>query len=280
MPRGVQGLGKLQMNTLPASSCFQLSRFPKPDAFVSLVTLSDSPPITWICKLSASATSFDKSPAGLALIMWRTILLLLILWPHSYQLHWPLVLVLRETKQSISIHLLHVTHDYMDHYHVPSRYSFFHAEKSQTTPLFRMKKLFYISDHFYCPSWFSHEVIQLQYTLLCLVLYSYRFFSLLPPTKLLPFELDSISSWNFFLRRCISWLLKFKWDLLYNSSGISQWWLKSYWFLFIPLKSQNYHILWDVTSKCCFVSKFIPELVVWSYYYTRGLYKLHDISNN
>lgn len=38
MPRAVQGLGKLQMNTLSASSCFQLSRLPKPDVFVSLVT--------------------------------------------------------------------------------------------------------------------------------------------------------------------------------------------------------------------------------------------------
>lgn len=78
--------------------------------------------------------------------MWRTILLLLILWPHSYQLHWPLVLVLRETEQSIPIHLLHATHDFMDHYHVPSCYSFFHAEESHTTLLFCVKKLFHISD--------------------------------------------------------------------------------------------------------------------------------------
>ena len=44
MPRDVQELGKLQMNTLPASSCLQFSRLPKPDVFVSLVTLSDSFP--------------------------------------------------------------------------------------------------------------------------------------------------------------------------------------------------------------------------------------------
>lgn len=44
MPRDVQELGKLQKDTLPACNCFQLSRFPKPDVFVPLVTLSDSLP--------------------------------------------------------------------------------------------------------------------------------------------------------------------------------------------------------------------------------------------
>lgn len=44
MPRDVQELGKLQMNPVPAFSFFQLSRFPKADVFVSLVTLSDSLP--------------------------------------------------------------------------------------------------------------------------------------------------------------------------------------------------------------------------------------------
>lgn len=115
----------------------------------------------------------------------------------------------------------------------------------------------------YCPSWFNHGVILLQYILLCLVLYSYCFFFLPPTTKLLTLEWDSIWRWNFLLRTCISWLLKFKWALLYNSSGISQWWLQSQWFLFIPLKPQtttSYETL--QVSKCCFIRKFIPELVV------------------
>lgn len=43
MPEDVQGLGKFQLNT-PASSCFELCRFPKTDVFVIYVNLSDSLP--------------------------------------------------------------------------------------------------------------------------------------------------------------------------------------------------------------------------------------------
>jgi len=118
MPRDVQGLGKLQINTLPVFSWFELSRFPKPDVFLSHYSQWLSPPSTWIGKPSTSATSFDQSPTGLAL-MSRTVLLLLILWPHSYQPHWPLILVLREAEQSLPIHLLHAICDFTNHCHVP-----------------------------------------------------------------------------------------------------------------------------------------------------------------
>lgn len=44
MPKDVQGPGTLQLNAVPASSCFECSRFPKPDVVVFSVNLSDSLP--------------------------------------------------------------------------------------------------------------------------------------------------------------------------------------------------------------------------------------------
>lgn len=185
-----------------------------------------------------------------------------------YQLHWPLVLVLRETEQSIPARLLRATPD-------------FHGPLSCLLVLFLLPH-WKISG---CSIVLREEAIPYTWSFLLSFLfqpwgYTVAIYSSLSCSLLLLFLLPSSSHQiaNFWVMRFISWLLKFEWDLLYNSSGVSQRWLQSHGLVFIPLKPQNYHILWAVTSKFCCLIWLSNHVITLEGYMSCVMYQMISIS--